>query len=1187
MLLLKSIENKSGQYDRKKVNADALIPRCARLIFPGKSGKVISVSEFVHLHNHSEYSLLDGAAAVKKMPALAKELGMKHLALTDHGNMFGTLEFYDACVKNGVHPILGCEFYVAPGSRHVKSGGTEERNYYHLVLLAKNRTGYGNMMKLCSRGYTEGFYYRPRIDEELLRLYHEGLICSSACIGGEIPLLILDGREKEALDKAYFYAGLFGQGNYYLEIQDHGIPEEKRAAKGLINIAKRLELPLIATNDMHYLKKEHANAHDTLLPIGTGKKKTDVLRIGFDRAEFYMKSPDEMASLFAEIPEALANTLEIAEKCEVTLNRDSRPLLPDYTIPPEFSSPEDYLRHLAEKGFHERYPNASAGPRNRLEYELDIIIRMKYTGYFLIVWDFICYAKDRGIPVGPGRGSGAGSIVAYSLKITDIDPLKYNLLFERFLNPERVSMPDFDIDFCFERRQEVIDYVTEKYGKDRVGQIITFGTLKPKAVIKDVTRVLDIPFDEANAISKLVPDGPGVTLDDALASEPKLAGMKTRDAVYAELFETSLILEGLARHASTHAAGVVIGKSELTDYVPLYRDAKTGAISTQYTMKQLESCSLVKMDFLGLKTLTLIKNAQDIIRKQNPDFDIDRIPEDDARTFALLCEGKSACVFQFESQGMQGILKRAKPASIEDLIALNALYRPGPMDNIDQFVDSKNGKRNIRYPLPELESVLKETYGVIVYQEQVMQIAQIVAGFTLGHADELRRAMSKKDMKKMVKEKASFIEGAAAKGYTEKKADEIFELLIPFAGYGFNKSHAAAYSVLAYKTAYLKAHFPAEFMAANLTNEIRDRDKLAVYIAETREMGIKILPPDINLSEKYFTVVDGNILYSFLGVKHLGEAAVEKILETRKEKGKFTSIFNFLERLDLQTINKRVLEAAIQCGLFDGLHPNRAALFASIDKAVGYAAAKKESRMYGQASLFDSCEEEEFREPVLEGTDDWPVFDKLQREKDLLGFYFSGHPLDPFRAAWQKTVSLDLTHPERATQGKKYNCIGMLRDLRTTITKKGEKMAFAILDDYNGSIALTIFPRTYERAQGLLADNAIVGLTGKLEFDSKKDVWQIIVDAFKNPQDLEAQAASELHIQIDEEPRSTEDFVLLRGILVENPGNCTIYLHTGCSGGGEGVKETVIKVSSRIKSSYENVLAKIRDIPWVQEVWKQ
>ncbi|MDR3201342.1 MAG: DNA polymerase III subunit alpha, partial [Spirochaetales bacterium] len=628
---------------------------------------------------------------------------------------------------------------------------------------------------------------------------------------------------------------------------------------------------------------------------------------------------------------------------------------------------------------------------------------------------------------------------------------------------------------------------------------------------------------------------------------------------------------------------------ELTDYVPLYREDKTGAIMTQFTMEQLESCSLVKMDILGLKTLTLIKNSVDIIRNRIPGFNIEAIPEDDKETFTLLGEGKSACIFQFESQGMQGILKRAKPESIEDLIALNALYRPGPMQFIDQFIDSKNGKTKITYPDPSLESVLKETYGVIVYQEQVMRIAQIIAGYSLGDADILRRAMGKKKHEEMVKQKASFIQGALAKGYTQKKADEIFELLIPFAGYGFNKSHAAAYSVLAYKTAYLKAHFPAEFMAANLTNEINSPDKLAVYITETREMGIPILQPDINLSEKYFTVEDGKIVYGFLGVKHMGAAAAEKILEARREGGKFTSFFNFLERLDLQTINKRVLETSIECGLFDSLYPNRGALFASIDKAVNYATAKKESRMYGQASLFDACAEEEFHEPAIENVPDWPSFDKLKKEKDLLGFYFSGHPLDPFRSAWEKTVTLDISHPERATPEKNYNLIGMLRDMRIITTKKGSKMAFAALDDYNGSIALIIFPKAYEKAQHLLVeDNAIVGLTGKVELDSKKDVYQVLVDEVKNPGEMEEKAASELHIQIGEEPQQEEDFFRLRAILVDNPGACAIYLHMSRKNGGAEAKEKIIKVSSQIKAApREDVLERIKTIPWVREVWKQ
>jgi DNA polymerase-3 subunit alpha len=824
--------------------------------------------EFVHLHNHSEYSLLDSTAPVKMMPRMAKELGMEHLALTDHGNMFGILEFYDACVKEGVHPILGCEFYIAGGSRLVKKSAKKRDrkrpeneaigNRHHLVLLAKNLTGYRNLMKLCSLGYTEGFHVKPRIDDELLEKYHEGLLCSTACIIGEIPKLIRAGREDDALARAGFYSELFGPGNFYLEVQDHGMQEERIANRGIIKIARRLGLPLLATNDIHYLKKEHANAHDILLCIGTRRKKTDKQRLRFHGEEFYMKSPGEMAALFAEIPEALTNTREVAEKCALRLNRKPELLLPDYAIPPEFSSPAEYLRRLARTGLAERFSPVTEELSRRLEYELDTIISMNFPGYFLIVWDFIHYAKKRGIPVGLGRGSGAGSLVAYSLKITDIDPLKYNLFFERFLNPERVSMPDFDIDFCWERRQEVIDYVTAKYGREKVGQIITFGTLKAKAVLKDVARVLDIPLAESIAITKMIPEVKDVTLKPFAEKTKEIAKLKEdgetaqieelkeldrqleelrgRGGLYEELVDTSRILEGLARQASTHAAGIVIGKTDLTDYTPvclpprprgsviektdltdytpLDRDAKSGAVVTQYDMTLLESCSLVKMDCLGLKTLTLIKNTEGLIRKKRPGFDIEKVPEDDKETFAFLGEGKSSALFQFESQGMQNVLRRTKPTSIEDLIALNALYRPGLMQFIDRFAECKNGKRKITYPLPELEAVLKETYGLIVYQEQVMRIAQIVAGYSLGQADILRRAMGKKKHEEMVRQKESFIRGAVAKGYSRETADEIFELLVPFAGYSFNKAHSAACAVLAYRTAYLKAYFPAKYRAA-------------------------------------------------------------------------------------------------------------------------------------------------------------------------------------------------------------------------------------------------------------------------------------------------------------------------------------------------------------------------------------
>ncbi|HPC71927.1 MAG TPA: DNA polymerase III subunit alpha, partial [Treponema sp.] len=812
------------------------------------------MTDFVHLHVHSDYSLLDGAASVKSLISKAKALGMKHLALTDHGNMFGALKFYKECKAAEINPIIGSEFYMTSGSRFDKKGSETGNAYHHLVLLATNEQGYRNLMKLSSLSYTEGFYYKPRIDEELLVRYHEGLIGLSACLGGEIPSLLLEGKAEEALSRARHLRDILGDDNFYLELQDHGLPEQKKVNPLLIELSKRTGIPLVATNDIHYLDKEDSVAQDILLCISTNKKRNELSRMRFETSEFYLKSGDEMAALFPDTPEAILNTVRIAERCHTSIPLPG-PMLPDFELPPPFTNGADYIRHLTYEGLKKRYPEITEEIKKRADYELDIIIKMDFVGYFLIVADFINWAKEHDIPVGPGRGSGAGSIVAYAMRITDIDPLKYNLLFERFLNPERVSMPDFDVDFCFERRGEVIDYVTQKYGRERVGQIITFGTLKAKAVIKDVARALDISLEESNRIAKLIPEDPKMTLAKAFEQEPELAKL-AEDPRYQELFAIAKRLENKNRHSSLHAAGIVIGKTELTDYVPLYRDAKTGTVATQFTMDQIEECGLVKMDFLGLKTLTLIKNTQDLIRKRGGEyahFDADSVSETDPATYKLLGEGQSTCVFQFESSGMQSILKQAKPNKIEDLIALNALYRPGPMAYIPQFVDSKWGRRPIEYPDPCLESILKETYGVIVYQEQVMQVAQIIGGYSLGQADLLRRAMGKKKPEVMVKEKARFIEGAKKKGFSEADADRIFEILVPFAGYGFNKSHAAAYSVVAYRTAYLKANFPAEFMAANLTNEITSTDKLPEYIDEARRMGITIEPPDINRSEKYFT----------------------------------------------------------------------------------------------------------------------------------------------------------------------------------------------------------------------------------------------------------------------------------------------------------------------------------------------
>jgi DNA polymerase-3 subunit alpha len=1137
--------------------------------------------DFVHLHTHSDYSLLDGASSIKSLVKKAKSLGMRHLALTDHGNMFGALRFYNAAKAEGINPIIGCEFYVAPGSRLVKSGTEKGNKYHHLVLLAKNETGYRNLISLTSAGYTEGFYYKPRIDDELLASHADGLICLTACLAGEVPQKILSGDMNGALEKTGFYRELFGPENFYLEIQDHGIPEQRNVTRGLVELSKKTGLRLVATNDSHYTNRTDANAQDILICIGTNRKKNESNRMRFYDQEFYLKSADEMERIFHELPDALAATLEIAEKCNLTIPLPG-PLLPEYAIPETFSSPEEYLRHLTYEGLAKRYNPVTDEIRERAEYELDVIIKMGFTGYFLIVQDFINWAKQHDIPVGPGRGSGAGSIVAYAIRITDIDPLRYKLLFERFLNPERISMPDFDVDFCFERRQEVIDYVTEKYGEDRVGQIITFGTLKAKAVIRDVARVLDLPYAEADQISKLIPAGPKVTLESALEEEPKLREYAEKGGVYGELIETARTLEGLSRHASTHAAGIVIGREPLTNYVPLYRDPKTGSISTQYTMDLLEDCGLVKMDFLGLKTLTLIKHTVDLIRRRGIEFDIDNIPEDDKATFELLGEGRSTCVFQFESSGMQGILKRAKPTRIEDLIALNALYRPGPMAYIDQFIDCKWGRKPIVYPLPELKRVLEETYGVIVYQEQVMEIARIVAGYSLGQADILRRAMGKKKVEVMAKEKANFIKGAEANGYTKKQAEDIFELLIPFAGYGFNKSHAAAYSVVAYKTAYLKANYPAEFMAANLTNEITAPDKLTEYISEARLMGIGILPPDINLSEMNFSVSDGKIVYGLLGIRNVGTAAVEEILCAREEAGGFTSFVQFLEAVDLKTVNRKVIETLIRSGVFDRFGETRATLFAGLDQAIEYAARKKESKLFGQVSLFESCEQEEFPPLELTKFPEWPELELLEHEKENLGFYFSGHPLDRYRTVWEKSATLDLTRADKANAEKSYTILGMVKSIRTIQTKNGKRMAFGELEDFKSSIELVIFPDIYEKFQPMLEENAVLGLIGKVDL-SRGDP-KFLVDELKRPDDLEEKGVPEIHIRLSSDLRSEEELYQLRAMLVEHPGGSPLFLHLPKRVSGT---EVVIRASSQITVvSTDQFLSKIASDPRVSEVWR-
>ncbi|MDR0322309.1 MAG: DNA polymerase III subunit alpha [Treponema sp.] len=1088
------------------------------------------MTNFVHLHVHSDYSLQDAAVSVLALADRAEELGMTHLALTDHGNMFGTMDFIAACEesvnekgehqarKTPIKPVIGCEVYVSPGSCKEKKGTENENRYYHFVLLAQNTKGYYNLVKLCSLAYTEGFYYRPRIDDDLLKEYHEGLIALSACASGEIPRLISAGKTDEAEKKALYYRDLFGtdeegQPNFFLEIQDHGIPaggmkgtelSQKEICGFIADISKKTGIPLVATNDVHYLKREDYIAHDIMLCIGTGKNRSEEKRKKYYGDQFYFKTGDEMASVFSEYPQALANTVIIANRCSAAvpkINVKELPkYLPDFEIPKEFSSPDVFLKSLASEGLAKRYAKEMAADGDewkqickKADYELDTIINMGFTGYFLIVWDFIKYAKEHDIPVGPGRGSGAGSIVAYALRITDINPLRYGLLFERFLNPDRISMPDFDIDFANEGREEVMNYVMRKYGTERVAQIITFGTLGAKQVIRDVARVLGITIAESEMISKLVDRG---TLEDSLNNEPRLAEL-SKDPRYSELFELAEKLEGLNRHSSIHAAGIVIGKSALDNFVPLYKDPKTGNIATQYSMNFLEQCGLVKMDFLGLKTLDVIKHSQSLISLRGgkySDFSIENIPEDDKKTFKMLSEGKSFEIFQFESDGMQNILKQTKPTSIEDLTALNAMYRPGPMQNIPRFVDCKNGKTAITYPDPSLEAVLKETYGVIVYQEQVMEVAKIIAGYSMGKADLLRRAMGKKKKEIIDKEKVPFIEGAKAQGFSESKAGAIYDMLVPFADYGFNKSHAAAYSVLAYQTAYLKANFPLEFMAATMTNEINSTDnkRLSHCIDEARRMGIQVDPPSVNHSDKLFTVVDGRIVYGFLGIKGLGASPADEIVRGRQN-GLYNNFFDFLAKVDIKGVSKKVIELLINTGAFDSFGITRETLAGNLEHAIEYAQKKKEDKLLGQSSLFDESQEKDFPDYQFEEFPAESRADRLNLEKQLLGFYFSGHPMDEYKEIWKDAVTVNLGEPENLKSG---SCvlIGIIKNIKQITTSKGSKMAFASLSDYNGEIELTFFSGPWERCQNNVKNDSVVILKGKIDYQRDKDKYSFLVD---------------------------------------------------------------------------------------------
>ena len=1154
------------------------------------------MSGFVHLHVHSDYSLLDGAASIDTLVNKAVACGMSHLALTDHGSMFGAVTFYEACRPRGVTPLIGSECYLSPGSRHERGqgdgvrGGSAQRSF-HMGLLARNEIGYRNLMQLSSIGYTEGFYYRPRIDEEVLATHAEGLIGFSGCLSAKIPALIRNHRVAEATDLAVRYHDMFGAGHFYLELQHHGLAEQETLNRTLIEMARHTGIPLVATNDVHYAERDDAHAQDVLICVGTGKRLSDPDRLRFDSREFYFKNEAEMQRLFDGVPEALRNTREVAERCQLEIPQPG-PLLPEYEVP-DGHTQETYLRQVAAEGLARRYANVTGELRARLDYELGVIEKMGYAGYFLIVWDFISFARDRNLPVGPGRGSGAASLVAYVLRITDIEPFRYGLVFERFLNPERVSMPDFDIDFCYERRSEVIEYVARKYGANRVAQIITFGTLKARAVIRDVARVLEIPYGEADAIAKLVPAGPKSSLQVALKQEGGLREVRQRGGSYADLIDTSLKLEGLSRHASTHAAGIVIGREALTNYVPLYRDTRTGAISTQYTSEDvLQGCGLVKMDFLGLKTLTLIENTARLIRARqaaqgvSEPFDLAAIPEDDAATYEMLGAGKATCVFQFESPGMRSLLTRARPQRIQDLMALTSLYRPGPMQFMDQFIEAKAGRTRVRYPLPELEPILEETYGVIIYQEQVMKIAQVVAGYSLGQADILRRAMGKKKPKEMEEQRERFIAGARKKGHPRNVAVGLFEMLAPFAEYGFPKPHAAAYSVLSFQTAYLKAHYPAEFMAANLTNEVADTDKLAEYIAEARDLELEVLPPSVNLSVGDFSVVEGRIVYGLQGIKNVGAGAVAEIVARRAAGGDYRDFVDFLERVELGQVNRKVVETLIQVGAFDGLHEdhNRATLLANVERLLDEVAVEKESRRYGQQSLFDDAEDLP-RRFSLEPQEELPQRERLRLEKETLGMFFSGHPLDEYRALMERKAVVRLaelaTHARTGAKGETtVTAIGVVGGIREIQTRTGRQMAFASLEDTSGSAEMVIFSDPFSAGRALLESGAVVAAAGTV--DRSRGDPKLLVESLSEPKQVADRVARSLHLRVDA-AATDEQLLDLRERCISARGNLELFIHYMGSG-----REVVIRASQHLRvDGGAEAVASLRRVPQVSEAWTE
>jgi len=1075
---------------------------------------------FTHLHVHTEYSLLDGSNKIKEYVDRVRELGMDSAAITDHGVMYGVIDFYRAARAAGINPILGCEVYVAPGSRFDREAGSGDDRYYHLVLLAENNQGYSNLMKIVSKGFVEGFYYKPRVDLSLLEKYHEGIIALSACLAGEVARFLTRGMYEDAKKAALRYQDIFGKGNFFLELQDHGIPEQQNVNQQLLKMHRETGIELVATNDVHYTLAEDAQPHDVLLCLQTGKKLADEDRMRYEGGQYYVKSPEEMERLFPYAPEALENTHKIAQRCHVEIEFGVTKL-PKFDVPEGYTSWE-YLNELCFRGLEERYQPVTEELKERLNYELSTIRNMGYVDYFLIVWDFIKYARDHDIMVGPGRGSAAGSLVAYTLGITQLDPIRYDLLFERFLNPERVSMPDIDVDFCFERRQEVIDYVRRKYGDDCVVQIVTFGTLAARGVIRDVGRVMDLPYAQVDTIAKMIPQELNITIDKALQMNPELKKAYEEQKEIHDLIDTAKRLEGLPRHTSMHAAGVVISQKDVSEYVPLSR-ASDGSIVTQFTMTTLEELGLLKMDFLGLRTLTVIQNAVHLIEQDaGVKLDMQHIDYNDKKVLDSLGTGRSDGVFQLESAGMKNFMKELKPQSLEDVIAGISLYRPGPMDFIPQYIRGKNRPDTIKYDCPQLESILKPTYGCIVYQEQVMQIVRNLAGYTLGRSDLVRRAMSKKKAAVMEKERQNFVygneeegvPGCIANGISEQTANKIYDDMIDFAKYAFNKSHAAAYAVVSYQTAFLKYYYPVEFMAALMTSVIEMPTKVAEYIQVCRQMNIKILPPDVNRGAYGFSVDNGAIRYGLSAIKSVGRPVINALVEEREVNGEYRSLKNFIERLT-GTVNKRAIENFIKAGALDCLEGNRRQKMLVYSQIVDSIAQEKKNSFAGQMSLFDLVSDEEKKEYEIR-MPDVEEYDKemiLAFEKDVLGIYLSGHPLERYRNIMEKMISAKTTdfQPDEESgipkvyDGQKVIIGGMITEKTIKYTRNNKVMAFLTVEDLLGTVEIVVFPRDYEKWQSMLNEDARVFVQGRVNAEDDKPSKLILekVRAFEDmPQEL-------------------------------------------------------------------------------------